>query len=438
MLSGNISDAIQGDKSETLNSVLPSILISAYACCPNRGSEPGMGWNWCVNLAEYCELYIITEGEFRDKIEAALPSLPQGKNMHFYYNSVSEKVREMCRNQGDWRFYWYYKKWQQKTYQLALEIMRTNKIDIVHQLNMIGFREPGYLWKIERVPFVWGPVNAKKPIPEPYLKNGDWKMKLFYKFKNSISGFQLKYSYRVRSAARKTNFLVAASSDSGNMLKKYFNRKSVIINESGCYLVSSPTTHNYTNKGSFDLLWVGRFIFTKQLEIAIRTISESRNKNLIIHVVGGAEKDEIYYKEIADKLNVKSQCKWYQILPHHEVIELMKKCDVLFFTSISEGTPHVILEAISNSLPIVCFDTCGQGDVVNEAVGIKIPLSNPEQSVSDFADKINYLYHHREVLKQLSANCYERQDQLSWSNKARQMVGLYEKALAGFQSADAE
>ena len=45
------------------------ILINAYACSPNMGSEPGMAWNWCSNLAKYCELFIITEEEFRDKIE---------------------------------------------------------------------------------------------------------------------------------------------------------------------------------------------------------------------------------------------------------------------------------------------------------------------------------------------------------------------------------
>lgn len=111
-----------------------SILINAYACSPNMGSEPGMAWNWCINLARHCELYIITEGEFRDKIEAALPTLPQGKHMHFYYNPVSEEVRKMCWNQGDWRFYKHYKKWQWKTYEMAQEIIVKQHIDIVHQL----------------------------------------------------------------------------------------------------------------------------------------------------------------------------------------------------------------------------------------------------------------------------------------------------------------
>lgn len=59
------------------------ILVSAYACSPEMGSEPGMAWNWCSNLAKYCTLYIITEGEFQDKINKALPSLPASKNMIF-------------------------------------------------------------------------------------------------------------------------------------------------------------------------------------------------------------------------------------------------------------------------------------------------------------------------------------------------------------------
>ena len=59
------------------------ILINAYACSPDMGSEPGMAWNWCLFLAKYCELHIITEGEFRERIEVVLPTLPYGQNMHF-------------------------------------------------------------------------------------------------------------------------------------------------------------------------------------------------------------------------------------------------------------------------------------------------------------------------------------------------------------------
>lgn len=56
----------------------------------------------------------------------------------------------MCWNQGDWRFYKYYKEWQWKTYLLAKDICKVEKMDVLHQLNMIGFREPGYLWKLSQ------------------------------------------------------------------------------------------------------------------------------------------------------------------------------------------------------------------------------------------------------------------------------------------------
>ena len=177
-----------------------SILINAYACSPDMGSEPGMAWNWCVNLAKHCKLHIITEGEFRDKIEASLPALPQGKNMHFYYNPVSDEIRKMCWNQGDWRFYKYYRKWQWKTYETAMEICRNTHIDILHQLNMIGFREPGYLWKIPDIPFVWGPIGGLKQFPEAYLKGAGLKMRIFNKLKNRINIYQIKHNKRVKEA----------------------------------------------------------------------------------------------------------------------------------------------------------------------------------------------------------------------------------------------
>jgi glycosyltransferase involved in cell wall biosynthesis len=92
-----------------------------------------------------------------------------------------------------------------------------------------------------------------------------------------------------------------------------------------------------------------------------------------------------------------------------------------------EGTPHVVLEAIGNNLPIICFDICGMSAVVDNSVGIKIPLSNVKRSVKDFAKAIATLYSDRKLLQALSNACVGRQHELSWDNKARKMVEIYKK-----------
>ena len=402
------------------------------------GSEPGMGWNWCVHLAKYCELHIITEGEFRDNIEKVLPTLEQGKNMHFYYLPIggddekkSKKIRKRCWNQGDWRFYIDYAKWQKRVLIQARKICEKQEIDILHQLNMIGFREPGYLWQISRdtgIPFVWGPTNAKEAFPVIYLRGASIQKRMFIYLKNAITRFQLRTSYKVHRAAQMAAVVIAASTDSANSIKKFLKVDPIVINESGCYIVKKRIEH-IGSKETLDLLWVGRFIFTKQLCLALQSLAATGNSQIRIHIVGGSFKEEKKYKQEAQALGIEEQCIWHEKIPHDKVQELMQQCDLFFFTSIAEGTPHVILEAFNNNLPVLCFDTCGQGDCVNNDVGIKIPLSTPNQSVKDFAEKIEYLYAHREVLARMSENCKKRAEELSWENKAKQMVGLYEKAI---------
>ena len=407
-----------------------SILINAYACSPNMGSEPGMAWNWCTNLAKYCELHIITEGEFKDKIEATVPSLPQGKNMHFYYNPVSEDVRKMCWNQGDWRFYYYYKKWQKKTLEIAKEIVEKYPIDIIHQLNMVGFREPGYLWKIEK-PFIWGPIAGIGNIPFSFLKDAKLKFKIFFLLKNRITQLQLQYSKRVIAALKKANYIFTVSPEAKETIYKYHKIKTFPINETGCI---SPCLEKVPNKNkNFTILWVGRFIYTKQLQVALDTIAQIKHLgNIEFHIIGQSfnSQESISYKKHATLLGIDHMCTWHGLIPHDKVLDMMKRADLFFFTSIFEATSTVILEAIENSLPILCFNRCGFGPLIDSSIGYRIPLSTPQQSINDFAEKITYLFNHRDVLKQMSENCRVRQEELSWDNKAKQMVSLYKKVLS--------
>ncbi len=180
-----------------------------------------------------------------------------------------------------------------------------------------------------------------------------------------------------------------------------------------------------THKDVLDVLWVGKMDFRKQLGLALRTIAETHNERIALHIVGGG--DAAPYKAMAETLGIAKQSFWHGAVSHDEVQRIMQEADVFLMTSVAEGTPHVVLEAIGNNLPVVCFDTCGQGDAVNEAVGRKIPLSTPAQSARGFAAVLNALEQDRTVLRTLSENCGKRQEELSWEAKAQTMVEWYQK-----------
>lgn len=404
------------------------VLINAYAICPNMGSEQGMAWNWCSNLAKYCELYIITEEEYRTQIEKSIAVLPQGKNMHFYWNAVTPEVRQMCWNQGDWRFYKYYNEWQLRTLEISKSIVSKEHIDILHQLNMIGFRQPGYLWRIPNIPFVWGPTDAKEGFPTTYFKALSIKQRLFFRLKTAITKWQLGHNAQVEGAARRASLIIGASSESVQSFKKYKNLQAILLNETGCTLSNNFTIHPVMKPSDeLNLLWVGKMDARKMLSLALNTMSRLLDLNVKLHIVGGG--DNISYKMRSFELEINNNCIWHGAVSHEEVQNLMKKSDLLFFTSVAEGTPHVILEAIANGLPVLCHNCCGHGDSVDNRVGRKIELSNPETSVHEFAKIIRHLYNHREEIHEMSKNCFEVANELSWDNKAKKMVDLYSQVL---------
>tara|TARA_R110000868_G_scaffold1670_2_gene13469 strand:- start:6258 stop:7511 length:1254 start_codon:yes stop_codon:yes gene_type:complete len=402
------------------------ILVNAYALSPHTGSEPGMAWNWCLHLAQHCELHIITEGEFKEHIEKVLESIPQKNNMHFYYNPVSDNVRVMCWNQGDWRFYKHYKKWQYKTYKIAEQICHKEQIDILHQLNMIGFREPGYLWKIQGIPFVWGPIGGLKQFPVNYLNDANLKTEIFVRLKNIITVQQLKYDTRVNRALKNASLLISSIPDSYDAIKKYKGLESVIIPETGCF----PTENHLNNRfdtNDLEVLWVGKFDFRKQLPLALKSIATANNINLKLHIYGsGSTTQVIQMKKLAHEIGIENQIIWHGNRNHTVVLKAMQRAHLFFFTSVSEDTSSVVMEALSNNLPVLCFDACGMAAVIDDKVGRKIPLTTPKKSELQFAKHLNNLFEDKSLLQNLSANCVTRKKELSWTLKAKHVFSLLE------------
>ena len=315
-----------------------------------------------------------------------------------------------------------------------------SKIDIMHQLNMAGFREPGMLYKInderkklgkERIPIVWGPMTGYGSIPFPFMLSGGLKFTAFYSLKNTLNILQLIMQPRVRKMVKYSDKLIAATPEMKNGIDKFYNVDIEHINETGCVIKNDETSFVKTfSKEGFKVLWVGRFMYTKQLEIALKVMGQLTDlKNIEFHIVGKGFTEEETQTMRAKAVEYAAEriCHWHGQIPNSEVHKLMQESDIFFFTSIFEATSTVILEAIQNGLPIVCFDRCGFGPIVDETIGMKIPCKSPKQAVRDFVTVINYLYHHREVLPSMSANCKSKRQELSWDNKMTRLMSFYKK-----------
>lgn len=405
-----------------------NILISAYAVSPSHGSEPGLGWNWIIQISKFATVHVITEIEFKDEIELTISKLELNRRVFFYYIDIGSNARKMCWNQGDWRFYFYYRKWQIKAYRLAQKIISKTQIDLIHQLNMIGFREPGFLWRIPGIPFIWGPVGGFNIINLKYLYNYSLKTKLFYLIKNLLNYIQMFFSIRVRNAATSAKIVLSATTEMKNIFYNFYRINSIVLNETGADFNQLQPDEIIENDNNFNILWVGRFIPTKLLFFALNIISKiSDLPNIKFHIVGcgNSESDLLEAKTLSKRYGIESLCVWHGRVSHKNVQQIMKKSQLLLFTSIVEGTSHVVIESINNKLPVFCFNTCGHGEIVSEDIGCKVDLTSPHESLDKFATLIRYYYNNPRKLNSLSENCSNKAEQISWSIKGSTIEKFY-------------
>lgn len=185
------------------------------------------------------------------------------------------------------------------------------------------------------------------------------------------------------------------------------------------------------NNNKMDILWVGKFDFRKQLGLALKIMGQLKAfPNIHLHILGtGNDEENAKYHKMAVDLGVNDAVTFYGRTPHNEVIERMRVADLFLFTSISDATSTVVVEALGCSLPVVCFDACGFGPVITNEVGRKIPFTTPDRSIIDFRNAILELYSQPELLQEMSKNCAERCRTLEWGHKAKRMVELYKEMI---------
>src|ERR1051326_6010204 len=133
------------------------VLISAYACEPNKGSEPEVGWQWALQMARFHDVTVLTRTKYRPTIEPVLASLQDKQPLpRFVYHDRSRFLVEMKRRSKTIKLY--YLLWQKSARDLVMQLQEAHQFDLMHHVTFAGFRYPIALWG-HGVPCIWGPVG---------------------------------------------------------------------------------------------------------------------------------------------------------------------------------------------------------------------------------------------------------------------------------------
>lgn len=174
------------------------------------------------------------------------------------------------------------------------------------------------------------------------------------------------------------------------------------------------------------LLFIGRLIYRKGLQRVVQALPQVRAKTNVpfeIEVVGtGDARPEL--DALAERLGVTGLIHYVGMVPYDQLEKSYQYADVFVLTSLSEGMPSVILEAMGCGLPIVASNVGGNNEIVHEGEnGFLID----EDDV--LADRLVALITDQALRARMGAKSREMAATYDWGNIMKQYNDLYLKAV---------
>lgn len=402
------------------------VLVSCYACSPYRGSEPGMGWNFVHCLAPMHELHVITESKYKADLDRYFSEHPDEEHLyHFYF--IPRQRYDVLRKIWPPSYYWFYRLWQRKVLKFAKELDAKENFDIVHALNMAGYREPGFFYKLGK-PLVWGPIGGFCIAPWNLLPGLGLYGMVYYGMRNIINICHAHFKPTPREMAKRASAIIAATQDNQQAIKRYYHRSSYIIPEVG--LITNESSHIYKhNNEPLKICWSSGHMPRKALHLLLLALPQLKTKKQVeLHVIGAGQYTK-RWQRLAKCLNVNNMIVWHGNVPRDEAICIMEQTHVFVITSLVDLTSTVLLEALSLGLPVISLDLCGFSNVVTKDCGIKIEVHTEQQVIRDIATAIDQIADDENMRMRMAHAALNRAQDFTWEGKALQISQIYTNAM---------
>lgn len=419
----------------------PRVLVSAFIISPVRGSEAAMGWQLLTRLATRFDVHALTcpriVGEnYQQETERWIAERGPVPGLTFHYVQPTWLSWLVQREERSlWRAIYYqgYASWQRAAFAAAKDLHRRFRFDLVHQLGFTGYREPGFLWQLD-APFVWGPVAGASDMPWSYFPLLGWYDRVAYSARNLLNGVQQRLAIRPRQAARRARHIWVTSLDNQEMVRHRWRREAVIMHDSGTTHYPQTAERDFDGRRPIRLAWSGLHIGRKMLPLLLRSLTHLDGRVPYELVVLGGGPETGSWKRQAESLGVAAHVRWTGSLPHARAVEEMARADVFVFTSLKEGMPHVVQEALSLGVPVLTHRACGMATAVTDDCGIRIGVRDIAHSERKFAEAIESLWRNPDELRRLSRGAIRRAEDLSWDANAQRIAEAYQRVMAGAEA----
>ena len=335
------------------------IIAFAYACEPDKGSEPGAGWVWSQMLTSLGQVWIVTRANNRSAIEAAMPSIESRDRLHFVYVDLPRWARFWKRGQRGLRLY--YLLWQLAALRSARRLHRSENFDLAWHLTLAN-AWLGSTAALIGPPFVYGPVGGGVGTPWRLLPTLGGRG-IGYELLRAWMRFWGRYlNPLARLAWMRARLILAQNPDLERWLPERHRSKVHVL--PNAVFDGSPLLNAEEREPSKVAVFAGRLLPWKGVAIAIHAIAELPDWRL---VVCGRGRDEQRLRRLAERLGVVERVEFRGWVARERLQEIMQtEVDVFLFPSMHDEAGWAVVEALAAGLPVICLDIGGPPALIEQ------------------------------------------------------------------------
>lgn len=398
-----------------------NILLSAFACDPCFGSDEEVGWRWALGLARLGHsVSVITRASHQQEIEKYNQEVGIKGDITFHYVDIPNLHNVLSKFNRRNHIYYYF--WQIAAYRKAKSLHKMEAYDLVHHVTWVSFRQPSLMGLLD-IPFIFGPVAGGDEIPNGYIDDFSFSQKLVEYvrwFANGLVRFDPLMLLTFKTAQR----VIFTSESHYARIPQWVRDKASVELAIGCDAVSAPVGEQAVRKTGKRLLFVGRCIGWKGMDIGLRIFTKvlAQDPEIRLTIVGdGVDKPRWMAK--AKTMGVDHAIEWKGWLPKDQVLKLYGEYDLLFYPSLRDSGGFVVLEALQCGLPVVCFKLGGPGVVVDDSCGRVIPTtSDIDTTCEAYANGVLDVLARSDSDPQLSYACRLMAKKFSWDQLLARIV----------------